>query len=244
MDQRPDDLDELLGAYALDALDDDERRQVEAYLEANPRAQAEVDAYREIAQLLAFGGGAPPDGLWDRIAATLDDRAPEPGPELARVLPAQGRRRDRRRWWLIGLAAAVVVVIAALSVALVRKDNGTTTTAAGVTDAYVAAKADPANQTVVLATPDGAPQATAVLEPSGTAFLDASTLPALPSNRTYQLWGVLEDGRAVSFAVLGARPNVTMFGVDGGLKALAITDEVGGGAVAPATAPTIVGAVH
>jgi hypothetical protein len=195
--------------------------------------------------LLAFGTEPPPEGVWDRIAAALDDRAPEPGPALAPVLPARRQKRDRRRWWLAGLAAAAaVVVIAALSVALVRKD-GTSPSAGSVTGAFAAAKSDPANQTVVLATPDGAPQATAVLEPSGTAFLDASTLPALSADRTYQLWGVLDDGRAVSFAVLGSRPDVTMFGVDGGgLKALAITDEIAGGVVAPALAPTIVGAVH
>jgi hypothetical protein len=29
-------LDELLGAYALDAVDDDEREQVEAYLDRTP----------------------------------------------------------------------------------------------------------------------------------------------------------------------------------------------------------------
>ena len=37
-------LDELLGAYALDAVDDDERRRVDDYLEVNPRASAEVQA--------------------------------------------------------------------------------------------------------------------------------------------------------------------------------------------------------
>jgi anti-sigma-K factor RskA len=243
MEPRPDDLDALLGAYALDAVDEHERRQVEAYLEANPRARAEVDEYREVAMLLAFGTEPPPDGVWDRIATALEDRAPAPGPELAKVLPASGRERDRRRRWLVGLAAAAaVVVIAALSVALVTEDIGSSPSA--VSAAFATAKSDPANRTVVLATPDGAPQATAVLEPSGTGFLDASTLPALPSDRTYQLWGVLDDGRAISFAVLGARPNVTMFGVDGGLKALAITDEVAGGAVAPARAPTIVGPVE
>ena len=33
---------ESLGAYALDAVDDDERRQVDEYLARNPQAQAEV----------------------------------------------------------------------------------------------------------------------------------------------------------------------------------------------------------
>src|SRR5204862_2371026 len=97
---RPNDIDELLGAYALDAVDDDERRAVDAYLATNPRARAEVDQHREVATLLAFGAAAAPEGLWDRIAssiAEMDADAPEPGPELAKVLPA---RPPRRRWWL------------------------------------------------------------------------------------------------------------------------------------------------
>ena len=39
---RPDELEALLGAYALDAVDEDERRAVEDYLVANPRAQADT----------------------------------------------------------------------------------------------------------------------------------------------------------------------------------------------------------
>ncbi len=49
-------LDELLGAYALDAVDADERRRVEDYLAVNPRAAAEVQAHREVATMLAFTG--------------------------------------------------------------------------------------------------------------------------------------------------------------------------------------------
>ncbi len=254
-DRGPDDLDELLGAYALDAVDDDERRQVDAYLATNARARAEVDEHREIATLLAFGGTDAPEGVWDRIAASLDERAPEPGPELAKVLPARresalpppappGRDRNRRRAWLGGLAAAAaIVLIAALSIALVRKDGSSTGQAGSITAAYDAAKADPSNKTIALTSPDGTTQATAVLQPSGTAFLDAASLPALPDDRTYQLWGVLDDGRAISFGVLGARPQIAAFGLSGPVKALAITEETAGGVVAPVKAPTIVGAV-
>jgi len=36
-------IEALLGAYALDALDEDERARVDAYIAANPRARDEVD---------------------------------------------------------------------------------------------------------------------------------------------------------------------------------------------------------
>jgi anti-sigma-K factor RskA len=240
LDQRPDDIEELLGAYALDAVDDDERRLVDAYLATNPRARTEVDQHREVAALLAFGGTDAPEGLWDRIVLSLgelDTEAPSPGPELAKVLPA--RRPDRRRWWFGALAAAAVVAVLALSIALVRKDNGATS----LTAAYTSAKADPANKTVLLTT-DGTIRATAVLEPSGRAFLDPTALPPLASDRTYQLWGVVAGESApVSLGILGPSPQLTMFGVGGQLQALAITDEKAGGVVTTAQTPTIVGKV-
>jgi anti-sigma-K factor RskA len=237
---RPNDIDELLGAYALDAVDDDERRAVEDYLASNPGARAEVDQHREVATLLAFSDATAPERLWDRIASSItamDADAPEPGPELAKVLPA--RRPTRWRWWLGALAAAAVVAVLALSIALVRKDDGGTS----VADAYNSAIADPANRVVPLLT-DGTTRATAVVQPGGVAFLDARQLPALGNDRTYQLWGVLASGTPVSLGVLGPSPQLTMFGVNGDVTALAITDETAGGVVAPAKAPTIVGALH
>lgn len=237
---RPDDIEELLGAYALDAVDDDERRMVDAYLATNPRARAEVDQHREVATLLAFGGTDAPDGLWDRIVESLDEletEAPAPGPELARVLPA--RRPDRRRWWLGALAAAALIAVVALSIALVRKDDGTPSLAT----AYSAAKADPASKTVLLTT-NGTTRATAVIEPSGRAFLDSTSLPALASDRTYQLWGVVAGESApVSLGVLGPNPQLTMFGAGGPLQALAITEEKAGGVVQTQQTPQIVGMI-
>src|SRR5215213_2777673 len=79
---RDESLDELLGAYALDAVDEAERRRIEAYLAANPTARSEVADHREVAALLAVGSEPPPEGLWDRIAGALDERPPEPGPRL------------------------------------------------------------------------------------------------------------------------------------------------------------------
>jgi anti-sigma-K factor RskA len=240
IDRRPDDIDELLGAYALDAVDDDERRMVEAYLATNPRARAEVDQHREVATLLAFGGTDAPEGLWDKIVMSLDEpdaEAPMPGPELAKVLPA--RRPDRRRWWVGALAAAALIAVVALSIALVTKDDGGTPLAS----AYATALADPANRIVTLKTGDTT-RATAVIERSGRAYLDPTSLPALPSDRTYQLWGVVEGESApVSLGVLGPSPQLSVFGTGGPLQALAITEEKAGGVVQTQQTPEIVGTV-
>ena len=77
MSTNPFDMDDLLGAYALDAVDDDERRAVEDYLAANPRARAEVQEHREVATMLAWSGMDAPEGLWDRIVGSLDALAAE-----------------------------------------------------------------------------------------------------------------------------------------------------------------------
>ncbi|MDG1786151.1 MAG: hypothetical protein P8H61_09525, partial [Ilumatobacter sp.] len=60
------DLDELLGAYALDAVSPEEADRVEDYLAINPRAAAEVREHREVATMLAFTGMDAPEGLWSR----------------------------------------------------------------------------------------------------------------------------------------------------------------------------------
>ncbi len=235
--RRFDDIEELLGAYALDAVDPDERRQVEAYLATSPRAQAEVDQHREVAALLAFGGADAPSGLWDRIASSLEERPPEPGPELAKVMPMRSRKR---RWWITGIAAAAaIVVIAVLSVALVRSNESQTQSEA-IAAAYNDAKGNAANRTVQLKAPDGR-TATAVIEPSGAAFIDGSTLPALPDDRIYQLWAVPSAGDPVSLGLLGGRPDIAMFGLSGTPAALAISVESPGGAPKPSPPIEIVG---
>jgi len=93
----PEIADELLGAYALDALDDDERRLVEHRLATNPAAQAEVDrmtrAIDEVvdAQVDLEAGHEidsprPPADLWARIAEQLPPR-PERVPTGVESVP-------------------------------------------------------------------------------------------------------------------------------------------------------------
>jgi anti-sigma factor RsiW len=74
---------ELLGAYALDALDPDEAALVEEHLNQCPRCRAEVARHHEVAGLLANSGAEAPAEVWDRIAGRLEkpdrpDRAGEP----------------------------------------------------------------------------------------------------------------------------------------------------------------------
>ncbi len=64
-------LDELLGAFALDAVDEHERAAVERYLERSPSAREEVRNHYEVAMALATTPGQAPMALWDRIEANM-----------------------------------------------------------------------------------------------------------------------------------------------------------------------------
>ncbi|MDQ1391403.1 MAG: hypothetical protein QOF30_380 [Acidimicrobiaceae bacterium] len=84
------DLQELLGAYALDAVEPDEASAIERHLPTCPRCRNELADHREVAALLGYAGGTAPSGLWDRIIASLEE--PPPALRLTR-LPIQDASR-------------------------------------------------------------------------------------------------------------------------------------------------------
>ena len=89
----PDDhVDELLGAYALDAVDDAERRRVEAYLADHPEACAEVWQMRQAASMIAHAGNPAPDGVW--IASPTPWSPARPLPPLVSQSPGPSVNRD------------------------------------------------------------------------------------------------------------------------------------------------------
>jgi hypothetical protein len=238
-------LDELLGAFALDAVDDDERRAVEQYLLVNPRARAEVEDHREVASLLAWSGAAAPEGLWDKITAGLEETAPAPRGALASVLAQEvapvatarssGRASARAKArWLVG-AAWVATAAAAAAVAVLVVDSGDDT---GPRDAIEApleaaledARSAPTSKIVTLVSADGQPGGEVIIDADGHGFLVADELPSLPENRTWQLWGVV-DGDAISLGILGNSPDLEMFTVEGSVTQVIVTNEREGGVI-------------
>lgn len=224
-----DQLDLLLGAYAIDAVDADEARLVEEYLASNPRAAAEVEQHREVATLLAFTGSDAPEGLWDRIVSSLDEPAPEPGPELAKVLPVDAARRRRARWeslgkWSLASAAAAVIAISAVVVLDVGRGSSDP-----LQSAVEAARGDRDSRQAVLVN-DGGLGIEVIVDESGLGYILASELPQLPRELTYQLWGVVGD-QVISIGILGPSPQIATFTAKGDLVALAITIEQSGGVI-------------
>ena len=243
----------LLGAYALDAVDADERAAVEDHLAVCPRCRAELAEHLETASFLAHGGAAAPEGLWPRIASSLEESPP--ALRLGVVEGAgDGSRGARRRrpharsvvW--AAVAAAAVVVVAVLAVQLVRQGNQiddlhSQMAATGVSHAAMDALADPASRKVDLRSPDGQPvSATAVISRGGTGYLLPSELPRLTADRTYQLWALM-PGHAISLGLLGAHPGIVAFPGKGPITGLAITEEHAGGVVSSSNPPVLVGQI-
>ncbi len=256
---------ELLGAYALDAVEPHEAAAIEQHLEVCPRCRDELRGHREVVGLLANAGEEAPEGLWDRVVAgiTADSGSretplslrvvPGPGPGDGAALPLVRHRRWSKSGSLLGLAAAAsVVVVALLGVQVVRLQERTNHLSGEVASmsgqptmaAVQRAVHTPGAKVVALAPPAGGQAALeAVILPGGQGYLFDAKLAPLSPAQTYQLWGVVGDQK-ISYGVLGATPApVTAFRASSGVQALAVTAEVAGGVVTSTARPVAVGLV-
>jgi Anti-sigma-K factor rskA/Putative zinc-finger len=89
-----DEIQDLLGAYALDAVDPETAAVVERHLEGCLRCSTEVAQHHEVAGLLANSGGASPATLWDGIASQLDGSTPPSWERLSARLETGADRTD------------------------------------------------------------------------------------------------------------------------------------------------------
>ena len=89
-------IEELLGVYALDALDPGTAAEVEVHLEGCVRCAVEVAQHHEVAGLLANSGGTAPAGVWTGIAEQLGGTSDQAWGRLAARLdpPGAGRAAD------------------------------------------------------------------------------------------------------------------------------------------------------
>ena len=141
------DYNDLLPGYALDALDDEERRRVAAHLESCPACRLELAELRETIGLLAFAAphARPParvrEAIFARIAAPdpadRDEAPPPREPTSAAVTahragPVSGAEPARRpglsvlggraRLALAALAAALIIGLGGWNVALQQRN--------------------------------------------------------------------------------------------------------------------------
>lgn len=244
------DVRDLLPAYALDAVDDVERRAVERLLAADPDARRELDEYRDVVAAFAVES-APPPGLRDavlaRVAASAGtDEAPRTGTDTSAgegtgdgvvVDLAAARRARRRRWTGLAAAVAAVVAVAVPTTVAVRATQEQSRLEAQA-DAIERMLSDP-DATILHGDVAGGGQAS-VLAAGDDMFFRASDLPDAGDDRDYQLWVVEPDGAVVSAGVLDVQDGSTSRLVQGepGVG-MAVTVEPAGGSEQPTADPVV-----
>ena len=235
-------MHELLGAYALDAVDVDERAAFEAHLATCSACAQELDELRAmLADLAESTAVAPPPALRARVLqgvtssgtegspAPVPPGAPPPAlPDNVRALrPAPGPSRR-----LLLAAAAAAVVAGGGGTAWWRARSTTPSTPA---DRVLAA----ADAVRVSAPVRGGGTATVTRSASlRRAVLQVSGAPALASGRTYQAWYAVPAGFAAAGLVPQGEAVTVLLEGDATLASgVGLTDEPAGGSPQPTTEP-------
>ena len=110
MDHRA--IEELLGAYALNAVESHETDLIESHVAQCSECRAELDQHIEVAALLPTGAGFAPAAVWDSIAGKISTGAATPALS-PNGTPMPGTVVPMRRWWTRPMAAAAVFVLVA-----------------------------------------------------------------------------------------------------------------------------------
>lgn len=222
-------LHALAAPYALDAVDDLDRRRFEAHLDDCETCADELSGFAITASRLGSAQAViPSEHLRGRILA-----AAAVSPQRRSFAPRPRRSTWRRLLPAIAVAAALVVPTAAAAEFVTERENTADT------------RASSESVSSVLAAPDASTRSTS-LTGGGTvrivssaardaAVVAADQLPALPTGQTYQVW-TLTGTDATSH---GTFDTSTLVSADrlGKADRVAVTVEPRGGSEQPTTAP-------
>jgi anti-sigma-K factor RskA len=179
------DLHHLAAAYALDALDPDERQAFESHYPTCELCARDVLEFRETAAVLAGGvATAPPPELRSRVMDQIG-RTRQLSPLPSATVVDLASRRRRIRPFLLGAAAAAALFVIGGVLGLMLASSDTD----DVEDVLAAPDA-------VLTQLDGESGGMQVVWSPGRqqVALFASEMADPPPEQTYQLWFLLPDG--------------------------------------------------
>jgi hypothetical protein len=257
MSDHVDEFTELLGAYALDAVEPDEREAIEEHLATCPRCRAEVAEHREVAAFLSKGAPAP-EGVWDRIAAELSPPAPplrmtftptgaaEPDRVVVPIGPGLEARGVRIRTLVaaVGIAAAIV---AALGIVVVKQSNRIDTMEDRVAQVSIDDLAGNAmmHPAVAVELKGDEGRARVAVDANGRGYLVPEDLADPGAGDLYQLWGQVDD-QILSLGTSRGSETIP-FQLDpdrlDGVKAFMVTKEKAPGVASSSNEPVVVGTV-
>jgi hypothetical protein len=225
------DVHDLTAAYALDALNEEERETFEAHLAQCALCREDLAGLGEAATALALAvvSPPPPARLRERILTTAAAER-----ENVVSLPM-------RRPWLIRSTAAVASIAACAAIVLGiwaatlshSLDRARASRASAQAIAQVLA--DPSSQRIALRGGNG----TLAVDPAGRGVLIVRSLQAAPAGHTYEAWVIPAGGmphKAGLFTSSGATTMVPLADVPKG-AVVAATVERAGGADQPTQTP-------
>lgn len=231
------DVDELIGAYAMDALDEADAEAVREHLLECAVHAAEARGLRATAARLAASTEpmTPPPGLRSRI---LDAVGTDPAAAPVDITTGRARRLPAppyQRWYLGAAAAAALIIVGlvAWNVVLLSRGDGGNDVQQLASRARIVTSLeaqDVEGGGVVLYFPD---EKKALVVGDGMRPLD-------PAESTYQLWEI-DGGQPRSIGLMQADRTghaVAVVPFEGGQgQTLAITIEPPGGSGQPTTQP-------
>ena len=221
-------LHELTAAYALDALDDDERDAYEAHLAQCERCRTELADLDETAGALAFAvpSPEPPEALRGRILEAAAG-------ERKNVVPLRPRRR-----WLAAVAAVAACAAVGFGVwsATLSHSLDAERSARAADHRAVEIYLDPRSRRMPLADASG----TLAVDPTGAGALVVHHLPAAPAGKTYEAWVIPAGSKPIRAGVFKGGEPMTMLPLDASVPkgaVVAATVERNGGVTAPTGQP-------
>ncbi|MFE5942842.1 anti-sigma factor domain-containing protein [Streptomyces sp. NPDC056480] len=240
-----DDLHMLSGAYALDALSDEERREYERHLADCASCAEEVAELSETAARLGLAASAPvPPSLREDVLRRITQvrQAPPADPTApARAAPS-GVRARRGLLWALAASIASAVLLGGTAVVQhqlaqdAERETQRVQQAAGEVAAVLAA---PDARLTATALPQGATGAVVVSRSLDQAVFTASDLTVPPHGKVYQLWfddrgtmrpaGLIDPDRTTTATL--------MDGPVDGATGMGITIEPAGGSSRPTSPP-------
>lgn len=228
------DIHELTPAYALDALDQDERSRYESHLAQCERCRNELAGLSEAAAALALAAppATPPAGLRSRILEAA-------AAERENVVPLRPRRLWLTRATSVAASVAACTAIglgvwaATLSHDLTQQKamNAQTQRAAQIL-------LDPASTKTTLHGGRGL----VAVDATGNGVLVVHRLPAAPHGKTYEAWVIPAGGTPKRAGVFQGGDAVTMVPLAESVPAgavVAATVERAGGVSKPTSPPVL-----
>jgi anti-sigma-K factor RskA len=264
---------DLIPAYALGALDDDERRFVEAKLPECPEAEAELDTYAALSQAMLFTAPPikPPASLESKLMAQIAPKPTAvvpPSGEMKRVVPQAPAGKSllqtlmdlfigrRQGFVLAGLAFALFLVSNVywmVELGRIRTEQTVLTSQMEEQEALLQlvgaremnrvelhGEEAPLFASLVWTTADD--------NESWIALLNVENLPALPTDRVYQLW-LIRDEQATSaglFRVDESGKAILVFRSTEPIatfERIAVSEEPTHGSDSPSTSPIVAGQI-